>query len=406
MMIAALTAGGQQPTRLAVCDDTSAMALGLATREGTVDIGRAGAAMRFLTAFYAVTPGTDVLLTGDDRMQHRPIGQLVDALLHLGADISYAGQEGYPPIRVKGRELAGGSLSLPTHTSSQFASALLLTAPAMSGGLTLNLGDEEPVSRSYIDMTIAMMKQAGINVARSDNEIKVAPGSYSNAQLPAETDWTAASYWFEVEALSSGFITLEPPLDSQSIQGDRAAARLFAELGARIEYEGEEPDTSDLLATPDISPRLVADLTNNPDLAITLVVTCVLLRVPFRLSGLRSLRFKEADRIEALQKELLKIGATVDYGQDGPDTLSWEGQIMPVREMPRFDSHGDHRMAMAFAPVALYIPGIIVDDVEVVAKSYPQYWEQLRRAGFRLYDASLPVDEILRLEAAAQADSE
>lgn len=406
LVIAALTSGASAPATVANCDDTKALSDGLKRRDGSVDIGRAGTAMRFLTAFYAATPGTDVTLTGDARMQERPIGPLVDALRHLGADIAYCEREGFPPLQIKGRTLPGKSVDIDGSVSSQFISALLLIAPALENGLTINLGDEDPVSLPYIDMTLAMMRRAGVEATRQGSRISVAPGAYVKTDLPTETDWSSAGYIYEVEALSSGFLTLTPPLDPDSIQGDRVAAKLFADLGVVTEFEGEEPDSTDLLASPDISPRMTIDLSDTPDLVPTLAVTCVMLRVPFRFSGLKTLRLKETDRVAALQTEMLKLGATITYGEEAPDTLAWNGVLMPVKELPQFATYADHRMAMALAPVAMYVPGIVVEDAEVVSKSFPAYWDMLRRIGFRLYDAEIPIEEVVRLEEEALADDE
>lgn len=392
LAIAALTPGAKAPDSVAQCLDTRAMADAIARTEGTVDVGAAGTAMRFMTAVYAATPGTDVTLDGSERMRRRPIAPLVDALRLCGADISYLSDEGFPPLRIRGRRLKGGDVTVDAGISSQFVSALLMAAPVMEHGLKLTLRGE-PVSEPYVDMTLAMMRRAGADACRTaPGEITVEPVPYSPVSLDVEPDWSAAAFWYEIQALSSGWISLDR-LDPHSVQGDSAAARIFGELGVVTEFEGEVPAFTDLSASPDVSPRLILDMTDTPDLVQAVVVTCVLLRVPFRLTGLRTLRIKETDRIDALVTELARIGADLTV-EAGGDVLWWEGRQHPVAELPAFSTYDDHRMAMALAPVSLYLPGIVVRDVEVVDKSYPRFWEQLEVAGFRLVDASIPLDRL------------
>ena len=382
--IAALTPGMSLPA-LAECDDTRAMLEAIDSRSDTVNIGAAGTAMRFLTAVFAATPGREVVLDGSARMRKRPIGPLVDALRTLGAQIEYAGEEGFPPLRISGRRLAGGAVSVDAGVSSQFISALLLAAPAMEAGLELTLTGEA-VSQPYVAMTLGVMRRFGAECEREGNVITVAPGTYRPAPgFEVEADWSAASYWYEIQALTCGWTKLLG-LTADSLQGDSAVARLFGDLGVESGFE-TDPVCADLEASPDLAPRFVADLADTPDIAQTIAVTCALLGVPFRLTGLGSLRIKETDRIAALRTELGKLGITLE--PDLPDTLEWLGGRLPIAGPPEFDTYDDHRMAMAFAPVAVFLPGIVIRNAEVVSKSYPQFWEHLAAAGFTVRDAAV-----------------
>lgn len=385
LILAALTEGAPRPARLADCTDTHTLADALGREpRGTVDTGGAGTAMRFLTAYYAATPGTDVLLDGDERMRQRPIGPLVDALRACGADIEYAAAEGFPPLRVRGRRLEGGRVSVDATVSSQFVSALLMVAPTMEKGLTLDL-DGEPVSLPYILLTLGMMEDRGAVVDRSPLAISVEPGRYSPPPADdAEADWSAAAFFHEITALTAGWITLKD-LRADSRQGDRAAAVYFERLGVITAPSEETEGAADLQPTPDLFGRLDADLSGTPDLAPALVVTAALLGIPFRVTGLQSLGIKECDRLEALVEELGKTGAVLE--RIGDQGLEWDGKRLPVTEVPVFDSRGDHRMAMALAPAAVYLPGTVVRGAESVAKSFPGYWDALRVLGFRIEEA-------------------
>lgn len=400
LILDAMTPGAIPAEGVADCDDTRAVQGALATdvtgsEPTAVNIGAAGTAMRFLTAYYATQSGASVLLDGSERMRHRPIGPLVTALQSLGADVSYAGEEGFPPLLIRGCAPRGGEVTLNATVSSQYVSALLMAAPRMTEGLTLTL-EGEPASMPYILMTIGLMKQRGIEVERDGSTITVKPGQYNPVEYTVEADWSAAGYWYELQALTSGWVTLRG-LDERSLQGDSAAVSLFADLGVITRFGGESgdeeediaPGDTSLCASPDLAPRFVRDLSATPDLAQTVAVTCGMLGIPFRLEGLASLRIKETDRLQALSNELVKIGVIVEIERDS--VLSWDGARRPIFEVPVFDTYDDHRMAMSLAPVAVYLPGIVVRDAEVVNKSYPGFWEDLTRAGFRLMD---PSDEI------------
>lgn len=372
--------------RVADCDDTKALVSALSSDNRDVNIGGAGTAMRFLTAYYAAKPGCEITLDGDQRMRQRPIGRLVDALRRLGADISYAREEGFPPLNIKGRTLTGGSIDVDASVSSQYVSAIMMAAPLMSSPLRVNLPGDV-VSRPYITMTAKMMAARGINVDINPTFIAIEPGSYTAATTEVERDWSAASYWYEIAALTAGWVTM-PGLELPSLQGDSVAADLFPRLGVLTDFED---GAAELSATPDLFSRLDLDMNDMPDLVQTFAVTACAIGIPFRFTGVSTLRIKETDRIDALCRELLKIGCIVSA--EGDDIISWEGARRPIAELPRIDTYGDHRMAMAFAPLAVFLPGIIINDIEVVSKSYPDYWKHLAEAGFTLLDADAPINE-------------
>lgn len=393
LVINALMGTSTPEGAIARCDDTAAMLKALAEDADTVDVDGAGTAMRFLTAYFAGSAGKAVTLTGNDRMKHRPIGPLVDALRSLGASIEYLGEEGFPPLRITGTKLRGGALTIDASMSSQYVSALLLVAPYMEQGLDLTL-ESGIGSMPYIDLTIAMMRLAGAQAERERLSIAVAPGAYRAPISAVEADWSAASFWYEIEAVSSGFFTLLG-LEKDSAQGDAVVADIYADLsvttGFTPDYEGHGP-AAELVASPDLAPRFVRDMASNPDLALPVVVTCALIGVPFHISGLSTLRIKECDRLAALQTELKKIGVECNIISD--HTLEWDGMRRPLLGLPEFDTYGDHRIAMAFAPVSIYIPGIKIRDVEVVSKSYPHFWEHLKEAGFTLVDGDVTPDQL------------
>jgi 3-phosphoshikimate 1-carboxyvinyltransferase len=383
LIISALTPGAHSPEEIAVCDDTAVMTAALDSDEPAVNVGAAGTAMRFLTAYFAALSGRKVTLGGNERMCHRPIGPLVDALRSCGASISYLGEEGFPPLEIEGRKLTGGELTVRADVSSQYISALLMVAPTMDRGLTVRL-EGEASSLPYIDLTLGMMNRAGAEAERERETITVKPGSYAPVDWEIEADWSAATFWYEIEAITSGFVSLRG-LCEDSLQPDRRVADIFSSLGVNTEFEGEEAGVTDLLASPELSPRLNIDLSDTPDAAQAIAVTCSMIGIPFRLSGLSSLKIKETDRLQAISTELEKVGVTLE--RIGDHTLVWDGRRHPIIELPVFDTYDDHRMAMALAPASVYLPGIVVRDIEVVSKSYPGYWDGLREAGFRLEDA-------------------
>lgn len=377
------------------CHDIEVLCDALPVDTGTIDLGGSGTALRLLTAVKAASDGADVTLDGNESLRRRPIGILVEALRSLGADISWLGQEGFAPVHITGRKLAGGSVTVDVSRSSQFVSALMLIAPLLDGGLTINF-DGEPVSLPYIKMTVAMMRRRGIAVELERDRVVVSRGQYNAPDdREPESDWTAASYWYEIAAITAGWVSL-PGLHADDLQGDRWLADIFPRMGVLTDFEAEDEDGApldgaELSATPDLYGRIELDLSDHPDLAPTIAVTSAALSLPFKLTGLANLRDKECDRLSVIVAELYKIGVVAEI--DGAGTLLWEGRRRPVTQMPVIDPHGDHRIAMAFAPLAVFIPGIIIADSEVVDKSYPDYWDHLRQAGFVLTDASEPLPE-------------
>ncbi len=386
LIMNALTPGASELENVARCDDTDVMLKALSSAENRVDVGATGTAMRFLTAYFAATPGRRVTLDGSERMRQRPIGPLVDALRSCGAHIDYLDQEGFPPLAIEGRELTGGAVSIDATVSSQFVSALLMVAPTMNQGLNLEL-QGEPSSLPYILMTLGMMERRGISCRRIPDHIIVERGEYHTASAPVEPDWSAASYWYELSSMGSAYISL-PGLRMESLQGDAACAKIFERLGV-VTQEGDG-GVLEVSPSPDMYGRVDIDMSDTPDLAQSLIVACAALGVPFHITGLRSLAIKETDRLEALRTELLKLGVETEI--IGNHSIVWEGRRMPVFEMPQIDTYQDHRMAMAFAPLATLIPGIVIKDVEVVSKSYPRFWDDMRHAGFVIADASEPVE--------------
>ena len=376
LIINALGNGTHHPENLSDCDDTRVMIRALNDDKETIDIMAAGTAMRFLTAYLSVTPGTRII-TGTERMQQRPIQVLVNALRELGADIEYVANDGFPPLRITGRELRKDTISLPGNVSSQYISALLMIAPVLTNGLTIRLTGDI-ISRPYINLTLQLMNDFGVRAEwTDDHRLKVEPQAYHSTPFYVESDWSAASYWYQIVALSKEAEVTLPGLFKDSYQGDSQVAGIFRSLGVETIYKDK---TVILKKNGKSVERLDYDFINQPDLAQTFVVTCALLNIPFRFSGLQSLKIKETDRMAALITEMRKLGYIL-HETDG-SVLSWEGERCTTEEHPAIDTYEDHRMAMAFAPTCLALPEILINNPQVVSKSSPRYWEDLRQAGF------------------------
>ena len=376
LIINALGNGTHHPENLSDCDDTRVMIRALNDDKETIDIMAAGTAMRFLTAYLSVTPGTRII-TGTERMQQRPIQVLVNALRELGADIEYVANDGFPPLRITGRELRKDTISLPGNVSSQYISALLMIAPVLTNGLTIRLTGDI-ISRPYINLTLQLMNDFGVRAEwTDDHRLKVEPQAYHSTPFYVESDWSAASYWYQIVALSKEAEVTLPGLFKDSYQGDSQVAGIFRSLGVETIYKDK---TVILKKNGKSVERLDYDFINQPDLAQTFVVTCALLNIPFRFSGLQRLKIKETDRMAALITEMRKLGYIL-HETDG-SVLSWEGERCTTEEHPAIDTYEDHRMAMAFAPTCLALPEILINNPQVVSKSYPRYWEDLRQAGF------------------------
>lgn len=377
LILHALSGGVTRPENLSDCDDTQVMIHALDHMPDVIDIHAAGTAMRFLTAYLCVTPGTHTI-TGTERMQQRPIRILVDALRTLGARIDYTGKEGFPPLHINGTQLTGSEIELAGNVSSQYISALLMIGAVLPVGLKLRLTGDI-ISRPYINLTLQLMHDFGAQAGwTSESSIDVTPGGYRDTPFRVESDWSAASYWYQMTALATGSPEVELlGLFANSAQGDSRGAELFARLGVQTEYT---PQGVKLRKQGHPVVRLDEDLVDIPDLAQTFVVTCCLLDVPFRFTGLQSLKIKETDRICALITELRKLGYVVHAEQDS--ILWWDGERCPADEQPGIDTYEDHRMAMAFAPACLVRPDIRINEPQVVSKSYPRYWDDLQAAGF------------------------
>lgn len=376
LIIHALSEGSDAPANLSDCDDTRVMIKALTGNEEVIDILAAGTAMRFLTAYLSATPGTHIL-TGTQRMQQRPIQILVNALRQLGAQIEYAGNEGFPPLHICGTKLTGDEITLKGNVSSQYISALLMIGPVLKHGLQLHLTGEI-ISRPYINLTLQLMKEFGAVAAwTSDQSIRVEPRPYRSVPFTVESDWSAASYWYQIAALSPAAEIELTGLFRNSYQGDSRGAQLFAKLGVETQYTDRGVR---LIKKGTLSTRLDEDLVNIPDLAQTFVVTCALLDIPFRFTGLQTLKIKETDRIAALKAELAKLGYVLRDENDS--ILVWDGERCKPQETPVIKTYEDHRMAMAFAPAAIRYPHMQIAEPQVVSKSYPAYWEDLKKAGF------------------------
>lgn len=371
-------------------DDTKALVEGLGKTTGLVNVGAAGTAMRFLTAYYASTPGVDIIVDGSERMRERPMEPLIKALRDLGADIECLGNEGFAPMRIHGKRLSGGEVNVDPGISSQFLSALMMIAPAMESPLTICF-EGDPVSLSYVKMTAAMMAEAGVEPDFSYGRIEIPSGSYTKPVDKIEKDWSAASYWYAIVAVSAGWITLSD-MSLPSVQGDAAMVSYGEKLGVLTEPSEDDPESLALSPSPEQFSRLDLDMSQTPDVVQTLAFAAALLGIPFRFTGVGTLRDKETDRLTAMQKEARKLGLLFEIENDG-NTIAWEGRGVPVNALPVFDTYSDHRMAMSLAPVALCVPGIIIRNSEVVTKSYPEFWNNLREVGFELKEVKLETVE-------------
>jgi 3-phosphoshikimate 1-carboxyvinyltransferase len=348
------------------------------TQYPKIDVHHAGTAMRFLTAYFAAQDGFEVQLTGSSRMKERPIKILVDALNQLGAEITYFEKEGFPPLKIKGKKLTKNKVSLPANVSSQYISALLLIAPKLENGLELTL-EGEITSVSYIKMTLALLNEIGVETSFAENKITVKPQSaIQNSKFTIESDWSSASYWYSIVALSEigTQITLSS-FKENSLQGDFALVEIYKNFGVETVF-----NTNHMLLrkVENLKPEtLNLKLNNSPDIAQTIAVTCFGLGISCHLTGLHTLKIKETDRLEALKIELTKLGAAISITNDSLILEQSENINLNVR----ISTYQDHRMAMAFAPLALKVP-IIIENAEVVSKSYPTFWEDFKQFGFLL----------------------
>ena len=391
LILSALSENRCPVDNLSDCDDTKVMLAAFSSGTNNIDIGAAGTSMRFLTAYLAQKAGTWTI-TGSERMKNRPIRILVDALKQLGADIEYMEKEGFPPLKINGKKLQGGKISLDGGVSSQYISALMMIAPAMSEGLTLTLTGNV-ISQPYIRMTSQMMHNFGVKVEWEQQTINIKPQSYVPCAYIVESDWSAASYWYEILSFCprNSEINLTG-LFKDSLQGDSRVVQLsnclnvsteFTENGVRITNKGLEACIgSDCTENIIDNNEFIYDFVNEPDLAQTFVVACALKNTPFRFTGLQSLRIKETDRMSALQKEMKKLGYIIHDRNDCE--LVWSGERCDPEVDFSIDTYEDHRMAMSFAPAAIILGKININDPHVVSKSYPGFWDDLKSVGFTM----------------------
>ena len=357
-------------------DDSQVTQKGLISQSNIVDIHHAGTAMRFLTAYFAIQPDREIVLTGSERMQERPIKLLVEALNGLGADITYEKEPGFPPLIIRGKEITKDQVALPANISSQYISALMLIAPKLKNGLKIDLLGET-TSVPYIKMTQSIMDQLGFETAFDGNQIIIKPISKINANhWTVESDWSSASYFYSIVALAdSGEITLSNYFE-KSKQGDAALSEIYEKFGVKTTHSNGKITLSKVEGF-NLPNYIMLNLKNTPDLAQTIAVSCLGLHLDCKLTGLHTLKIKETDRLTALKIELEKLGAEVKITDRSLEIVN----STKINKNISIDTYNDHRMAMAFAPLGLKVP-ININNAEVVSKSYPGFWDDLRKIDF------------------------
>jgi len=366
-------------TNLSKSDDTKTLTDALANNNKVIDVNHAGTAMRFLASYFASKLNSEITLTGSDRMKNRPIGILVDALRDLGAEIEYEEKQGYPPLRIIGKNLTGNEVSLPANISSQFISSLMMLGVKIDNGIKLNL-QGNITSKPYILMTKKLIDKIGCNVIVDNSEIKIS-GNYNslNKIVEVESDWSSASYFYSIAALSMDAKIILKSFKRNSIQGDSIVSKIYEKLGVETMYK----EDSIIISKNKISnlpDSLKLDLSDTPDLAQTIAVSCLGLGIECELSGLDTLKIKETDRIEALKKEFMKLG--VDDIITSDNKIYFNGN-QKLNNNIKISTYQDHRMALSFAPLAVMI-GISIESPNVVSKSFPDYWEVLKTLGFKI----------------------
>ena len=374
LVLASLCGADKNLKNLSDCDDTQAVIRALSSIDEVKNIGAAGTAMRFLTAYYAIS-SESVVITGTERMKNRPISILVEALKSLGADIEYMEKEGFPPLKINGKKLQGGKLHVKGDVSSQYLSAILMIAPYTQDGITLVI-EGDLVSRPYLQMTLSLMSEFSVAYTWNENVIEIKPSEYSLVEFTVENDWSAASYWYSVVGLSENKSVKLKYLLPDSLQGDSKLKELYAPLGVQTEFVdgGVVLSKNAEVTLPEIYD---ISLKEQPDLAQTLVVSCLLMNVPFKFSGLENLKIKETDRIAALITECKKLGYIIKEVASG--TLAWDGEKCASESEIMIGTYEDHRMAMAFAPAVLKLDSIIINEPNVVSKSYPSFWQEFSK---------------------------
>ena len=377
LILNALSISNYEIKNLSVSEDTSVIKEAFASNTNQFDVRGAGTAMRFLTAFLSCVEG-EWILKGSERMHERPIHPLVDTLITIGAQVEYLGNKGYPPLKIKGRKLNGGEVYITANVSSQFVSALMMIAPVTKFGLTLHL-EHEVISRPYIHLTQKMMEDYGVKIKWEGKTIKINSQPYTAIPYEVEADWSAASYWYSMVALMPKAEIKLAGLKKESLQGDANIINLFADLGVFTNFV---EDGIVLTKKNVVRGKFFHNFINEPDLAQTFAVACCLLNIPFFFSGLQTLKIKETDRIVALINELNKLGYVLRETENG--ILEWDGERCLTDETIVIDTYDDHRMAMAFAPASIVFKNMYINHPEVVAKSYPSFWDDLQQSGFKL----------------------
>ena len=378
LIIQALIKGTKpQIKNLSDSEDTKIFKKALGTRTTEIDVDNCGTAMRFLTAYFSIGK-KEIILTGSERMKQRPVGGLVDALNNLGAHITYLENEGYPPLLISGREYYGKEVKIKGNVSSQFVTALLLMAPRLPQGLVLHL-EGNISSKPYILMTLGLMHHFGVEAIWESNTITVLPQKYKAVNFTVDADWSSASYWYEVAALADEVDLLLKGLQLRSFQGDEAIAAIMRDLGVSTTFtqQGVKLSKGQIKTN-----KLHRDCSHFPDLVQTIAVTCATLGVDAELTGLNSLRLKETDRLIALQNELQKLGHAVQI--DANDKLKIKSNPVKIDEPVTINTYDDHRMVMAFSPLAMHYKNIIIENPKAVNKSYPGFWDDMKKAGFEI----------------------
>ena len=358
LIIQALCKQDFEIKNLSDSDDTLGLQKALVNDTKTIDVGASGTTFRFLTAYFSTQVGKDFILTGTDRMKERPIKELVDALQSLGAEIEYVEKEGFPPLRIKGINLKGGEITIDGTISSQFISALLLIAPTLKNGLNFKI-EGKIVSKPYIKMTLKLMQEFGVDSSWNGNRIEVNPQNFIAKNFEIESDWSATSFWYEIAALSKSCNIKLNRLSENSIQGDKKVSELFSKLGVNSEFAN---NSLILTKSANCSFLKEIDLLETPDLYQPLKCTLFAVNNNPEIRGIQTLKSKEADRIMAMENELEKLNTS---------------NII--------ETYKDHRMAMSFAPLCLKFGKIQINNIEVVSKSYPNFWKDLEKGGFKIF---------------------
>ena len=380
LIIQALCKDAFEIKNLATAKDTSTLQELLSSNNSTLDVGPAGTTYRFLTAYLATQKGRETILTGSQRMKERPIGILVDALRSIGADVEYVENEGYPPLKIKGKQLQGGTITINGGVSSQYISALLLIAPTLTGGLKIQFTGEV-VSVPYIQMTLNIMANFGATYTWQNNTIRIDEAAYKAEQFTVEADWSAAAFWYEMVALSEDADITITGLKEQSFQGDAVVVEVYKKLGVKTTFKSGKIQVQFNKANLK-KDFFEYDFTTCPDMVQAATCTLSALAIPFKFSGVKTLRIKETERVLALKNEWAKAGVTID--DISIDEIGMRKSITPNEFATSVATYHDHRMAMAFAPLALKFNSIRIEDPDVIVKSYPEFWEHLKSVGFEM----------------------